>query len=141
MDNTSLQHHGVLGQKWGVRRFQNKDGTLTAEGRRRVETKSHEDRQRKKEMRKDVKNRRLMSDAELKRNIERLKLEKQYRELTDEEINPGRKFVADVLTTSAKNTATKITTGAMLYGTKALMTQEFDVKELAAYMTPKPKNR
>lgn len=25
-------HHGIEGQKWGVRRFQNKDGTLTKEG-------------------------------------------------------------------------------------------------------------
>ena len=30
-----LFHHGVKGQKWGVRRYQNEDGTLTAEGRRR----------------------------------------------------------------------------------------------------------
>lgn len=28
-----LQHHGILGQKWGVRRFQNEDGSLTNEGR------------------------------------------------------------------------------------------------------------
>lgn len=30
-----LAHHGIKGQKWGIRRFQNPDGTLTAEGRTR----------------------------------------------------------------------------------------------------------
>lgn len=30
-----LQHHGILGQKWGVRRFQNEDGTWTEEGKKR----------------------------------------------------------------------------------------------------------
>lgn len=30
-----LQHHGIKGQKWGVRRFQNEDGSLTAEGQER----------------------------------------------------------------------------------------------------------
>lgn len=30
-----LKHYGILGQKWGVRRFENEDGTLTEEGKRR----------------------------------------------------------------------------------------------------------
>lgn len=35
MPNDYLAHHGIKGQKWGVRRYQNSDGSLTAEGRRR----------------------------------------------------------------------------------------------------------
>lgn len=31
-----LVHHGVKGQKWGVRRYQNPDGTLTSEGKARL---------------------------------------------------------------------------------------------------------
>ena len=35
MENNYLYHHGILGQKWGVRRFQNEDGSLTPQGKRR----------------------------------------------------------------------------------------------------------
>lgn len=36
MYNETLQHHGILGQKWGIRRFQNKDGSLKPAGRARA---------------------------------------------------------------------------------------------------------
>lgn len=37
MENQSnvLFHHGIKGQKWGIRRYQNLDGTLTPEGKKR----------------------------------------------------------------------------------------------------------
>lgn len=35
MQSEELAHHGILGMKWGVRRFQNKDGSLTTAGKKR----------------------------------------------------------------------------------------------------------
>ena len=37
MDNTELKHWGIKGQKWGVRRYQNKDGSLTPAGKKRYD--------------------------------------------------------------------------------------------------------
>ena len=34
MQYDTLSHHGIKGQKWGIRRFQNKDGTLTNLGKK-----------------------------------------------------------------------------------------------------------
>lgn len=36
MNETVLIHHGIKGQKWGIRRFQNKDGSLTQAGRKKA---------------------------------------------------------------------------------------------------------
>ena len=41
-ETSFLSHHGILGQKWGVRRYQNADGTLTSAGKKRYSTATAE---------------------------------------------------------------------------------------------------
>ena len=124
MTDDTLAHFGVKGMKWGKR----KGSSVKAA-----------DARKKKSMKKAVKKRRLLSDADLKKKVERLKMEKQLKDLTDEEISPGKKFVKEVMSSSGKKVAIALVTGATLYGIKSAMTKEFKLKELANYMTPKPK--
>lgn len=39
--NNELEHHGILGMHWGIRRYQNKDGTYTEEGKKRLGSSTH----------------------------------------------------------------------------------------------------
>lgn len=43
-EQDALCHHGIIGQKWGVRRYQNSDGSLTEEGRKRYLKEGSEER-------------------------------------------------------------------------------------------------
>ncbi len=68
MYDSYLAHHGVKGQRWGVRRYQNSDGTLTAAGKKRRRISD-------------------MSDDELSSEIKRMNLEKTYRNLSKQSGN------------------------------------------------------
>ena len=37
MNYEVIEHHGVLGQKWGIRRYQNADGSLTQAGKKHIQ--------------------------------------------------------------------------------------------------------
>lgn len=51
MDNSVLYHHGIKGMKWGVRRYQNKDGSLTPAGKKRYDRDVSENNAKKKDNR------------------------------------------------------------------------------------------
>lgn len=56
MEDNYLIHYGILGMKWGIRRYQNKDGTLTKDGINRYRN-SQKDASRSKSLRQDKNNR------------------------------------------------------------------------------------
>lgn len=78
-----LTHHGIRGMRWGVRRYQNKDGSLTALGKRKYGTKENfenamADKKHNKAKKKSGSDISKLSDEELKAKNARLTLEEEY---------------------------------------------------------------
>ena len=118
----NLQHHGIKGMKWGKRRFQNADGTLTQLGRFRygkAETKDYEELHGKVEkasgfvkaaqkyqsekdhkdyeekIKTDLKN---MTDEELRQVVNRLNMEERYTQvMRSREVEVGKSATSEML--------------------------------------------
>ena len=106
-----LYHHGIKGMKWGIRRFQNKNGSLTLLGKKRRKQMDDDDGSSgAKPKPKSVKE---MSDQELREKISRLELERRYRDLNPQTTSKGKAFVSKVLERAGENIATQLATYVM----------------------------
>lgn len=113
-----IAHYGILGMKWGIRRYQNKDGSLTPAGKRRLEKLDKErealtGNQSSKDSSSSSSTKKVseMSDEELRNVVTRLQLEQRYKELKPRHVSAGKRFVKkiinDVLIPSATDVAKK----------------------------------
>ena len=154
MESTNdIWHYGIKGQKWGIRRYQNSDGTLTAAGKR--QQKKEEKRQAKearkqakqvdKEIRQErayaSKNRRSLSDEELVSRVKRLEQERKLKNLTDEDVATGRTAVKSFLKETGRRVLTTAAIGAAVYAGHYAMTGKFDPQQDANYIFPNPNKK
>lgn len=119
-----LRHWGIKGQKWGVRRYQNKDGSLTPAGRKRYGDKfeGSSDAPKKKSVAD-------MSDDEIRTAIARKQLENQYKQLHPEPAKKegfASKFVNEAVKPALVNSGRKALEGFMDKTVKNLLGDKID---------------
>lgn len=129
MTNSELYHFGIKGQKWGVRRYQNEDGTRTSLGKERRKSGFSRAVSKKKNdykaYQRRVKKIGKMSDEEIVNRIKRLENEAKLKDLERQKMIPGGKVVADILSTSGKSAAVKVATAGLTVVGLAAVTKMF----------------
>ena len=159
-----LYHWGIKGMKWGVRRYQNKDGTLTSAGRKHYGGEGNAGEEEPKveyAPKRSGKKAEEYTDEELRTRINRLQMEKQYRDLQGQtniraddpnkelkaekerlqlqkdvkqlrnDVYGGKSFVKQVMSDAGKQVLTKATAGMMSYGVKRFVNDVMNNPELA----------
>lgn len=110
--NNYLAHHGIKGQKWGVRRFQNPDGTRTPLGKKREREKEvdHDTLIKSTNAKELYKNRDKLSDRELQDRLNRLRNEEALKQIAKAKNNTknGQSVAKKVLSKIGEKSAEAI---------------------------------
>ena len=127
-NNNEIYHHGIPGMKWGIRRYQNKDGSLTPAGRKRAA--KLEEKYKKVTGKKidsnssNSKSNTRMTNEELRERTNRLRLENDYarevsnyKNLHPQKVSRGKAFLTsvknDIFIPAAKEIGKKAVTNAL----------------------------
>ena len=111
-----LYHHGILGMKWGIRRFQNRNGSLTSRGKKR--RMSQDAREAHKIGKKKLYE---MSNDELKTYNKRRELENKYRQFNKGAIAKGLLIVGTTATIAGNYNSIKSAVPNMIKDGKSVV--------------------
>lgn len=106
MTDSILEHTGIMGMHWGHRKSSGWAPHDNTAAKQHVATTGK--KIAKPFVKPDKKTTALgprLTDAQLKARINRLQMEKSYAQLTKKEMSPGKKAVMNMLTSTAKQTA------------------------------------
>ncbi len=150
MNSNELMHHGIHGMHWGVRRYQNKDGSLTAAGRKRINQLDSEYQRltgkklskssadvKKTESKPKSKSKSIseMTNEEIQEKINRITLEQNLKSLTPKKISAGKRFTEtvmnDVITPAATDVGKQLAKSMFADGVNKVFNLEGDNKVYA----------
>lgn len=106
-----LSHHGIKGMRWGIRRFQRKDGSLTSAGKRRygLDDKSKETIEERRarvlnstNASEIYKNRNILTTAEINERLNRIDTERRLKEVSEKSKKTGFDYVDRALKVGRK---------------------------------------
>lgn len=131
-----IAHHGILGQRWGIRRYQNKDGSLTAAGRkhwdqldRKTKAKIKDNMIRSSNVKVLQAHQKYLTPNEIRKATERLAVNKTISDFKEEEIQRGMQRIAD-LGNKAKQVGDTVTNLSSAYNSIAKVINSVSDKNL-----------